>query len=258
LETDRRHIHRQIRDLKKQLEEVKKHRRLHSERRKKNEVVQVALVGYTNAGKSTLLNRLTGAEVLAENKLFATLDPTSRMLELPSGQQVILTDTVGFIRNLPHHLVAAFRSTLEQVREADLLLHVVDAAHPEAAEQIAAVEKVLEELQATDIPTLMVLNKADLLDGQGIEPDGREIVRISALREEDLDKLKRKIENLLHSKPMTVHLKIPIERGDLLSALHRMAEVVSAKANDAFMEIECRLTDKQLEKLPSELKQQVT
>ncbi|MFD1290101.1 GTPase HflX [Laceyella putida] len=258
LETDRRHIYRQIRDLKKQLEEVKKHRRLHQERRKKTEVTQVALVGYTNAGKSTLLNRLTGAEVLAENKLFATLDPTSRLLDLPSGQHVILTDTVGFIRNLPHHLVAAFRSTLEQVREADLLLHVVDAAHPEASEQIAAVEEVLEELQATEIPTLMVLNKADLLERPQVEPAAQEMIRISALRDEDLAKLKEKIEGMLRPKQMTVNLAIPIDRGDLLSALYRVAEVVSSKADEAAMEIECRLTDKQLEKLPLELKQRLT
>ena len=122
LETDRRHIRRRIRDLKQELERVQKHRRLHQSRRRKMEMVQVALVGYTNAGKSTLLNRLTGADVREEDRLFATLDPTSRFLELPSGEKVMLTDTVGFIRNLPHHLVEAFQSTLEQVREADLLL----------------------------------------------------------------------------------------------------------------------------------------
>src|SRR5690606_34287036 len=130
LETDRRHIRRRIGELRRQLESVKAHRELHRRRRRKSGVYQAALVGYTNAGKSTLLNRLTEAGVLAEDKLFATLDPTTRMLRLPGGGEVLLTDTVGFIRNLPHELVAAFRSTLEEVKEADLLIHVIDASSP--------------------------------------------------------------------------------------------------------------------------------
>nr|WP_232356956.1 GTPase HflX [Thermoactinomyces sp. CICC 24226] len=200
LETDRRHIRRQISVLTKQLEEIKKHRRLHQERRKKNGIPQVALVGYTNAGKSTLLNQLTGAGVLSENRLFATLDPTSRQLVLPSGKEVILTDTVGFIRQLPHHLIAAFRSTLEQVKEADLLLHVVDASHPEAEEQVEAVEQVLADLNAADIPVLMVWNKADRLERElpeGWDPDH---LMISAFNEQDLDRLKARVEQALQQE----------------------------------------------------------
>ncbi len=161
LETDRRAIRRRIRDLKRELDQVRRHRALHHARRRKMEMTQVALVGYTNAGKTTLLNRLTGAEPIAEDRLFATLDPASRFLRLPSKEQVLLTDTVGFIQVLPHELVAAFRSTLEQVTEADLLLHVVDASHPEADRQIQVVDKVLTDLGAGQIPIVTVLNKAD-------------------------------------------------------------------------------------------------
>lgn len=145
---DRRHIRRRIGELKRQLEEVTRHRRLHRARRKETGVVQVALVGYTNAGKSTLLRQLTNADVYVENQLFATLDPTTRLLPLPGGKEVVLTDTVGFIQNLPHDLVAAFRATLEEVNEADLILHVVDASSPMRQEQMAVVGRILTELGA--------------------------------------------------------------------------------------------------------------
>src|SRR5690606_19432231 len=143
LETDRRHIRNRIADLKRQLKEIVRHRNLYRERRKKTGVYQLALVGYTNAGKSTLLNRLTGADAYVENQLFATLDPTSRSLKLPNGREVIVTDTVGFIRNLPHDLVAAFRATLEEVKEADCILHVVDSSSPVRDEQMRVVRQVL-------------------------------------------------------------------------------------------------------------------
>ena len=148
LETDRRHIRGRITDLKHTLEEVVRHRTLHRERRRKAGVQQVALVGYTNAGKSTLLRELTQADVYVENQLFATLDPTSRNWKLPSGKEVVLTDTVGFIQNLPHDLIAAFRATLEEVNEADLVLHVIDGASEMREEQIAVVERILQELGA--------------------------------------------------------------------------------------------------------------
>ncbi|MGA9174763.1 MAG: GTPase HflX, partial [Thermoactinomyces sp.] len=253
LETDRRHIRRQIRALTRQLEEIKKHRRLHQRRRKKAGVTQIALVGYTNAGKSTLLNRLTGANSLAENKLFATLDPISRTLMLPSGEQVILTDTVGFIRQLPHHLVAAFRSTLEQVKEADLLLHVVDASHKEAEEQIEAVEKVLEDLHASHLPTLLVLNKADLSSGLTVNLVDKEAISISAFCDDDLERLKEKMVQMLSAEMVIGTVEIPINRGDWIAALYEVAEVSSSRASDTHIQLAFRLSRKQLGKLPPAL-----
>ncbi len=254
LETDRRHIRRLIADLKRELDEVKKHRQLLRTRRKKTGTYQVALVGYTNAGKSTLLNRLTGSGVLAEDKLFATLDPTSRRLVLPAGTEVILTDTVGFIRNLPHQLVAAFRSTLEQVREADLLLHVVDSSHPEAAEQIAAVEKVLEELDASDIPVLMVLNKADKA-GFRIPPrSSREAVVMSALRDEDLSVLCERIEQMLKGDAILVEARIPADRGDWISELFRDGEVLHSRIDGLEMVMELSMSRERFRRISGELK----
>lgn len=257
LETDRRHIRRQIRLLKEQLEEIKKHRHLYQERRKKNRIPQVALVGYTNAGKSTLLNQLTGAEVYAENQLFATLDPTSRLLSLPSGKEVILTDTVGFIRRLPHHLVAAFRSTLEHVREADLLLHVIDASHPEAEEQIEAVEQVLASLEATDLPTLKVWNKADLFSGDFPEQWGEENLLVSAFSKPDLERLKEKIEQLLQEDMITGQVDIPVMRGDWISLLHHKAEMIESGTDELTMNIRFRLSHTDYEQLPAELKSRI-
>jgi GTPase len=257
LETDRRHIRRQISVLTKQLEEIKKHRRLHQERRKKNGIPQVALVGYTNAGKSTLLNQLTGAGVLSENRLFATLDPTSRQLVLPSGKEVILTDTVGFIRQLPHHLIAAFRSTLEQVKEADLLLHVVDASHPEAEEQVEAVEQVLADLNAADIPVLMVWNKADRLERElpeGWDPDH---LMISAFNEQDLDRLKARVEQALQQEMIIGQVEIPVMRGDWISLLHHKAEMIESNTDDLMMVIKFRLSPADFEQLPGELKSRI-
>lgn len=202
-----------------------------------------------------MLNRLTGADSLAENKLFATLDPLSRSLKLPGGEQVILTDTVGFIRQLPHHLVAAFRSTLEQVKEADLLLHVVDASHKEAEEQMKAVEKVLEELDAAHLPTLIVLNKADLQPELNVNLQGKEAISISAFCDDDLMRLKEKIAAMLSAETVTGTAEIPIHRGDLIAALYEAAEVCSSKAMDTKIRFEFRLSRKQLGKLPPALLQ---
>jgi GTPase len=257
LETDRRHIRRQISVLTKQLAEIKKHRKLHQERRKKNGIPQVALVGYTNAGKSTLLNQLTGAGVLSENRLFATLDPTSRQLVLPSGKEVILTDTVGFIRQLPHHLIAAFRSTLEQVKEADLLLHVVDASHPEAMEQVEAVEQVLADLNAADIPVLMVWNKADRLERrvpEGWDPDH---LLISAFNEQDLNRLKARVEQALQQEMIIGQAEIPVMRGDWISLLHHKAEMIESNTDDLMMVIKFRLSPADFDQLPGELKSRI-
>ena len=198
LETDRRHIRDRITDLKNVLDEVVRHRTLHRERRRKSGVPQVALVGYTNAGKSTLLRELTNADVYVENQLFATLDPTSRNLELPSGKEVVLTDTVGFIQNLPHDLIAAFRATLEEVLEADLVLHVIDSSSPMRDEQIAVVEKILQELGAAGKPMLMLYNKIDLCqnDGSVLLPANHEDALVmSAYNADDLLRLRQTIQD---------------------------------------------------------------
>ena len=164
LEVDKRRIRSRINDIEKLIENVKKHRQLHRENRIASNIPTIALVGYTNAGKSTLLNKLTAAEVLAEDKLFATLDPTTRKIVLPNGQEALLTDTVGFIQKLPHQLVSAFRATLEEVKVADLLLHVIDASHINYEEQMQAVISVLKELKIVDKPTVLVFNKVDKID----------------------------------------------------------------------------------------------
>lgn len=255
LETDRRHIRRQIRALKQELEEVKKHRRLHRERRKKMEQLQVALVGYTNAGKSTLLNRLTNAEVLAENQLFATLDLTSRLLDLPTGESVLITDTVGFIRNLPHQLVAAFRSTLEQVREADLLIHVVDSSHVEATQQMETVEQVLTDLEAAHIPRFTVFNKIDQRTDQiADEWDQENSIHISAFNDNDLERLKLKIAEVLTKEFVVGTAMIPTHRGEWISQFYRVAEVIHSEADDQFVTLQMRIPKRQLKKLDSDIK----
>jgi GTPase len=253
LETDRRHIQRRIRDLKRELEQVRKHRQLHQARRRKMEITQVALVGYTNAGKSTLLNRLTRAEVLEEDQLFATLDPTSRFLELPSGENVLLTDTVGFIRNLPVELVAAFRSTLEQVRKADLLLHVVDASHPEALEQMEAVDRVLQELDADQIPVLTVFNKKDRAEENVLMAEG-ESIRISALDEQDRERLKLKIDQMLHAAQICGVAEIPVSKGEWISRLYQTADVLSSEVKGMTLEVNFQLPLRRYERLSPEMK----
>jgi GTP-binding protein HflX len=226
LETDRRHIRGRIDDLKSQLEEVVRHRKLHRERRKKSGVIQVALVGYTNAGKSTLLRELTSADVYVENQLFATLDPTSRTLELPNGREVVLTDTVGFIQNLPHDLVAAFRATLEEVLEADLVLHVVDGSSPMREEQMAVVEQILGDLGAAGKPSLTIYNKKDLCEENQVElpTPGADTLVISAYVEDDLTLVRNKIQDKLTGD--TVMFTLPADRGDLIALAYRSGEVV--------------------------------
>lgn len=232
LETDRRHIRNRIADLKRQLQEVTRHRKLHRERRKKTGVYQLALVGYTNAGKSTLLNRLTGADAYVENQLFATLDPTSRSMKLPNGREVVVTDTVGFIRNLPHDLVAAFRATLEEVNEADCILHVVDGSSPIRHEQMDVVRQVLEQLGAHQRDQLVVFNKLDLVspDEADMLTEGEDFVRVSALEDEHIDRLKRKIQD--HLSGDLKQFAIPPDRGDLLSLLYEIGEVTERHAED--------------------------
>lgn len=245
LETDRRHIRGRISDLKRQLEEITKHRKLHRERRKKTGAVQVALVGYTNAGKSTLLNRLTAAEVYIENQLFATLDPTSRILELPSGKEIVLTDTVGFIQNLPHDLVAAFRATLEEVNEADLILHVVDASSDMREDQMSVVQSILEDLGSADKPQVILFNKIDLCgpEQQEMLPAGEGYLKISAYDEEDLERVRYAIQE--HLSGGHLKFRIPADRGDVTSLLYRIGDVVEQtfEENDIIYEVRINRAD---------------
>ncbi|WDZ54686.1 GTPase HflX [Paenibacillus polymyxa] len=240
LETDRRHIRDRISDLKRQLEEVTRHRYLHRERRQKSGIVQVALVGYTNAGKSTLLKQLTAADVYIENQLFATLDPTSRTMELPSGKEVILTDTVGFIQNLPHDLVASFRATLEEANEAHLILHVVDASSDMRDEQMKVVETILQQLGAADKPQIVLFNKKDACTPEQLEmlPSGEGYLKISAFDENDLLRIRELIQE--HLSGDTLRFRIPAERGDLTSVLYRIGDVLLTEydGNDVIYEVE--------------------
>ena len=248
LETDRRHIRDRITDLKNVLDEVVRHRTLHRERRRKSGVPQVALVGYTNAGKSTLLRELTNADVYVENQLFATLDPTSRNLELPSGKEVVLTDTVGFIQNLPHDLIAAFRATLEEVLEADLVLHVIDSSSPMRDEQIAVVEKILQELGAAGKPMLMLYNKIDLCQNDGSEllpANHEDALVMSAYNAEDLLRLRQTIQDRMTGDTRTFIL--PAERGDLIALAYRTGEVISQDVDGDSMRLTVQLNKQDYE-----------
>lgn len=217
LETDRRHIRRRMNEIKKQLDAIVSHRKRYRERRKTNRALQIALVGYTNVGKSTILNRLTEASTMEEDLLFATLDPTTRKLKLPSGLSVLLTDTVGFIQNLPTTLVAAFRSTLEEVQEADLILHIVDASHENKDEHEKTVLQLLEELESTSIPMMTIYNKMDKVQNSERFFIPKNSIAISAHKESDLEKLKQEIENKLMEMMEYYRIFVPGTDGKLLS-----------------------------------------
>jgi GTP-binding protein HflX len=229
IEVDRRLLRRQKEHLLEELEQVRTHRHLHRERRKHTGAPVVALVGYTNAGKSTLLNRLAGTRSLAEDKLFATLDPMTRRVRLTGGQEVLLTDTVGFVQRLPTTLVAAFRATLEEVAEADLLVHVVDAASPTMQHQIEAVEQVLEEIGAGGRPMIVALNKADLLPSDELNLSGIAVelpsVKVSALTGKGVDELLRCISDNLLSQFVALDVLIPYDRGDLVAQFHQFGVI---------------------------------
>ncbi len=244
LEVDRRRIYSKIHDIEEQIDGMKKSRSLHRKRRKESQIPLVALVGYTNAGKSTLLNKLTGSEVFAEDKLFATLDPTTRHLQLPEKQEILLTDTVGFIQKLPHTLVKAFRATLEEVQEADLLLHVVDCSNENLEAQIEAVVAVLKELEADGKPVLYVFNKADQLDNPHIREQllhGRDGVFISAMTGENLDGLQRRIEGFFQESQVRMMLLIPYDEGAAVTKLHKLNAVVETAYEETGTKVEVRL-----------------
>ena len=224
LESDRRHIRQKISRLEGELKDVRRVRATQRERRIKNEVPVAAIVGYTNAGKSTLLNRLTGAEIPANNRLFDTLDTTTRTLEISDTCTVLLSDTVGFIRKLPHHLVEAFKATLEELEYADLLLHVIDASNPEWPAQAAVVDQLIQELGAEQIPRLEVFNKCDLSLGD-ILPHGEDRVSISAKTGEGLPQLLQAIGKRLDSGARRVTLHLPYQEGGALERLYQEAKV---------------------------------
>ena len=227
LETDRRHIHRKIDKLREDLEEVRRIRATQRQQRQKNEIPVVAIVGYTNAGKSTLLNQLTDAGIPANNRLFDTLDTTSRLLTVSDTLDVVISDTVGFIRKLPHQLVEAFKATLEELEYADLLLHVIDVSNPDWQVQAQVVEDLIVELGASELPRIDVFNKADLLPVGEIMPRGENICTISAYTGAGIPDLLSKIDQMLDKGTRRVRLHLPYDKGGLLDMLYREAKVES-------------------------------
>ena len=227
LETDRRHIHRKIDKLREDLEEVRRVRATQRQQRRKNEIPVVAIVGYTNAGKSTLLNLLTDAGIPANNRLFDTLDTTSRLLTVSDTLDVVISDTVGFIRKLPHQLVEAFKATLEELEYADLLLHVIDVSNPDWQVQAQVVEDLIVELGASELPRIDVFNKADLLPQGEIMPRGENICTISAKTGAGISDLMSMIDRMLDKGTRRVKLHLPYDKGGLLDMLYREAKVES-------------------------------
>jgi GTPase len=245
LEVDRRRIVRRLHKLEAELRQIAKHRQTQRKAQRRGQLPRLAIVGYTNSGKSTLLNRLTDAGVLVEDRLFATLDATTRRLSLPGGEAVLVTDTVGFIRKLPHQLVEAFRSTLDVAVDADLLIHVVDASAPDPAGHIRAVRDVLAEIGADGVPELLAFNKSDLAPGSAkrLADVWEGSVALSAVSGEGIDDLLRTIGSRLRALMTVVEMVIPFDRGDVLAAAHRAGEVLRESAGETGMHIRGRFDD---------------
>ena len=235
LEVDRREIHKRIKFLKDELEKVRAHRQRYRAQRKRSRIPLISLVGYTNAGKSTLLNHLTKSEVYVADQLFATLDPTTRKIELPGGHESLLTDTVGFIQKLPTQLVAAFQATLEEISEADLLIHVVDITHPNALEQAKAVEETLKEIKAEHIPIIVALNKLDQLPDPEAAQEALQqfphAVAISALHGTGIADLLRMVEGELYENYSKLSVQIPYSEGQLISLFHEQGHIERIEHN---------------------------
>ena len=238
LETDKRHIRRRMETLKDELAEVEKHRQMLRKRRKKDGVVTCAIVGYTNAGKSTLMNYLTNAGVLAQDKLFATLDPTSRALKLPSGVTIMLIDTVGLVRRLPHHLVEAFRSTLEEAAQSDIIINLCDASSDEARTHLQVTKDLLESLNCGDTPIINVLNKCDLIADDTIEQDFGSYVKISAKTGEGIEKLLEEIDNNLPLRLKKVNVLIPFANAGLANEIRNKGTLLSEEYKSDGIKIE--------------------
>ena len=244
LETDRRRILQRITKLERELKEASRHRETQRKQRRRSAIPQVSIVGYTNAGKSTLLNALTDAGVLVEDRLFATLDPAVRKLELPDNRGVLLSDTVGFVRRLPHGLVEAFQSTLSEAAQSNLLVHLVDGTDEDLAGQIAAVREVLEEIDAAEVPEILVVNKADALSGpqaqrvRNLYPDA---LLVSALERTGLDPLLERIAEAVKQQMVTLALSVPYDRGDVVAAAHRVGEVIAEKHDEAGTVLDVRV-----------------
>ncbi len=245
LEVDRRQINRLIVQLKEEIEKIRQHRSRYRQQRKRSKTPVVALVGYTNAGKSTLLNKLSRADVYVADQLFATLDPTTRRIMLPDRKIILVTDTVGFIQKLPTQLIAAFQATLEEITEADLLLHVIDVTHPNAQQQASAVMQTLVDIGAGHIPVLNVLNKVDILEDYSqanpfLEEDP-DAVLISASKGTGLDKLLEKVDQVLFETYIPVHVRLPYLEGQLISLFHENGQVESIKYSEKGVELHGRL-----------------
>ncbi|MCC8025488.1 MAG: GTPase HflX [Clostridium sp.] len=246
LETDRRLIHQRISQLKEELEDVKRHREITRQQREKNFALSGAIVGYTNAGKSTLLNRLTDAGILAEDKLFATLDPTTRSYRMEDGQQILLTDTVGFIRKLPHHLIEAFKSTLEEAKYSDIILHVVDCSNPQMDMQMHVVKETLKDLEIVDKTTVTVFNKTDRLEGQG-EDQIRQVprdfsadyqVRISARTGEGLEELQKILQTIIRNRRVYLEKTFPYSQAGRIQRIRKYGQLLKEEYREEGVAVE--------------------
>lgn len=258
LEYDRRKVEERISKLQKEINKVSEHREQQRQRRQRVPLPIIAIVGYTNSGKTTLLNTLTSSHVFVEDKLFSTLDPTIRGLILPNKEKVLLVDTVGFIHKLPHQLVAAFRATLEEVTYSDLLLHIVDTNHPEFQKQIVAVEKVLQELDALGKPTITIFNKMDLIKNKPLLPrlkrKYKDSINISAKKGLGLDRLYDRIIEHFGKDRSTIELVIPQARSDLVNLVYEKGTVLSRKYNDKDILLQAQLDQKTVQRLKEFIK----